>query len=75
MFYEKPLYCKALRTVTPTKGSEEKKEDAKNKEDPEKKEETINTEKEKKYEPKNEENANKMKINMSPENHNDNHLI
>ena len=37
MFFDKPLYCKALRTLTPTKGSEEKKEDAKNEENPNKK--------------------------------------
>ena len=52
-FLEKLLYCKALRTLTPSK------EDAKNGENTEEKEETKDAEKEKKDKPKKQENTNK----------------
>ena len=52
-FLEKPLYCKALRTLTPSK------EDANNGENSEEKEATKDAEKEKKDEPKKKEDTNK----------------
>ena len=48
-----------FRTLTPTKGSEEKKEDERDEENPKKKQETKEKENEKKDEPENEENTNK----------------
>ena len=52
MFLERPLYCKALRTLTPSK------EDAKKRKNSEEKEEAKDTEKEKKDDPENKDDSN-----------------